>query len=157
MKEKHELLGAGLRKVLKRKQNYQLRGPQKHFATGLWHLGLWGLLLGSLLTVASISIAGPSSLRITIGTFYPYYSPEFVRIAPGTSISWNNPTSGLHSITHDGCKNDAPCAFDSGPIGPNGTFTVQDLVPGNYPYHCTFHPIMRGNLIITDSSYSSET
>ena len=118
--------------------------------------GILGLVLGSLLVIGSLAMAAPSTLRITIGTFAPYYSPTFVHIDTGTPISWDNPTGALHSITHDECKIGARCAFDSGPLGPNGTFTVHQLPPGSYPYHCSFHPIMRGVLVVQESDNSNE-
>ena len=105
------------------------------------------LLTVGMFLMSSFALAAPSTLRIVIGTFAPYYSPTLVHIGTGTPISWDNPTADLHSITHDGCKTGERCAFDSGPLGPNGTFTVPHLPPGSYSYHCSFHPIMRGVLI----------
>lgn len=113
-------------------------------------------LIGSLLALMSLALAAPSTFRITIGTFAPYYSPTYVRIYTGTPISWDNPTAALHSITHDDCQNGAQCAFDSGPLGPNGSFTVHRLSPGSYSYHCTFHPIMRGVLVVQDKDGPNE-
>jgi len=118
--------------------------------------GILGILLCGLLVVGSWAVAAPSTLRITIGTFAPYYSPTFVHINTGTSISWDNPTGALHSITHDECMNGARCAFDSGPLGPNSTFTVHQLSPGLYPYHCSIHPIMRGVLVVQEPDSSNE-
>jgi len=119
--------------------------------------GLPGIVMISLFVVGSLAVAAPSTLRITIRTFAPYYSPTFVHINTNTSISWENPTSALHSITHDDCRNGAQCAFDSGPLGPNSNFTVHQLSPGSYSYHCSFHPIMRGVLIVKDTDNSNET
>lgn len=127
-------------------------------SVGNWPLkrrGLVFLIIG-LLVISPFAIAAPSTLRITLGTFSPYYSPKFVHIGTGTSVSWENPTADLHSITHDGCKSGERCAFDSGPLGPNGTFTVGHLPPGSYPYHCSFHPIMQGTLVVTGSDTSGE-
>jgi plastocyanin len=120
------------------------------------------LLMVSLFLIAPFGIAAlsavSSTFRITLGTFSPYYSPKFVHIGTNTPISWENPTADLHSITHDECKTAGErCVFDSGPLGPNGTFTVRHLPPGNYPYHCSFHPIMQGTLVVTASDTSSET
>ena len=115
------------------------------------------LLIISLFVISPFAIAAPSTLRITLGTFAPYYSPKLVHIGTGTSVSWENPTSDLHTITHDGCKSNDRCAFDSGPLGPNRTFTVPHLPPGVYPYHCLFHPIMQGTLVVTESATPSET
>ena len=135
----------------------RLSPQQKEFASRRLQKRILELLLVSLLIISSLAMAAPSPLHITVGTFAPYYSPTFVRVGPDTSISWNNPTGALHSITHDGCKNGARCAFDSGPLGPNRTFTVHQLSPGSYPYHCSFHPIMRGVLEVIDSHPSNET
>ncbi len=115
------------------------------------------LLVNSLMAIGSYGLAAPSTLHITIGTFAPYYSPTFVHIDSDIPITWNNPTATLHSITHDECNNGPQCVFDSGPLGPNGTFTVRQLPPGSYSYHCTFHPIMRGVLVVTDSESPNDT
>ena len=123
---------------------------------GALRRGRLGLLIISLFVMSPFAIAGPSTLRITLGTFAPYYSPKFVHIGTGTSVSWENPTSDLHSITHDGCKTGERCAFDSGPLGPNGTYTLRHLPPGHYSYHCSFHPIMQGNLVVTEADTLSE-
>ena len=101
-------------------------------------------------------VAAPPGLRITIGTFSPHFSPKLARIKTGTSISWINPTTTLHSITHDGCITGQQCAFDSGPMGRNQTFSINDLPPGSYPYHCSFHPIMRGFVVVLESDVSSK-
>lgn len=114
------------------------------------------ILMVSFLLTSSIVVAAPPVQRITIETFFPYYSPTLVRIRSGTTITWENPTSNLHTITHDGCKTDEKCAFDSGPIGPHQTFTIQQLAPGYYPYHCSIHPIMRGVLVVEDASLPNE-
>ncbi len=115
------------------------------------------LFLTSLVVMTSLAIAAPSTARITIRTFAPYYSPTLIRISTSTSISWDNPTGALHSITHDECQRGADCAFDSGPLGPNSTFTIPHLPPGSYYYHCSFHPIMQGILIVQDPDSPSET
>jgi len=126
-----------------------------HVSPYRW-MGL-AIVAGCLLMVATAVTAAPPTQRITIGTFFPYYSPTIVHIGSGTPISWENPTYTLHSITHDGCVRQEKCAFDSGPIGPQQTFTVHHLPPGSYSYHCLFHPIMRGELIVAESGLPEET
>ena len=118
--------------------------------------GRLALLMLGIWVMGSLALAAPSALRITIGTFAPYYSPTFVHVGM-TPISWDNPTGALHSITHDECQTGGGCAFDSGPLGPNGIFTVHHLPPGSYPYHCSFHPIMLGALVVAEPDLSRET
>jgi len=33
---------------------------------------------------------------------------------------------------------------------PDGTFSIPSLPPGEYPYHCELHPVMRGTLVVVD-------
>ncbi len=115
------------------------------------------LLIVAMCLETFLTIAAPPDLRITIGTFSPHFSPKLAKITTGTTISWENTTAILHSITHDGCTTGQRCAFDSGPIGPNQTFSINDLPPGSYHYHCSFHPIMRGILVVLESDVASET
>lgn len=119
--------------------------------------GFLAMLMVGMCVLVSLASAAPSPLTITIGTFFPYYSPTSVQIESGTSISWENPTADLHTITHDACRTNEGCAFDSGAIGPNRTFTLHQLPPGHYPYHCTLHPIMRGVLVVQELEFPEET
>ena len=75
----------------------------------------------------------------------PYFTPAAATVTAGSAIRWENPTGTHHTITHDGCLGTGACAFDSGSIGPDGVFEISGLPPGLYPYHCTLHPIMRGD------------
>lgn len=78
----------------------------------------------------------------------PYYVPPVAIVSTTSPITWVNPTPSPHSIRHDGCITFGPCAFDSGAVKPDGRFTIPDLPPGKYPYHCELHPVMRGTLIV---------
>ncbi len=132
---------------------------KNHVVQRFLYRGSLGILLSSMFVMATLApaVSSPVPLRITIGTFFPYYSPSTVRIGFGTPIFWENPTADLHSITHDACRTHELCAFDSGALGPNRTFTLNQLPPGYYPYYCTFHPIMRGVLVVHEPDPSGET
>lgn len=106
-------------------------------------IGGWALGLG-------LGSAALSPFQITIESSSPYYLPASATVSAGIPIQWDNPTASHHTVTHDGCELDGPCAFDSGSVAPNGSFTLPGLPPGRYPYHCTLHPIMRGILTVTD-------
>ena len=144
--------------VVTRKRNDNPRSIQK-VSTHKVPQYVWGgltILMACALLAGSVVVAALPIQRVTIETFFPYYSPTLVQVMPGTAITWENPTSNLHSIIHDGCRGNERCAFDSGPIGPHQTFTVQNLPPGYYPYHCSYHPIMRGVLVVEESSLPDE-
>jgi len=114
------------------------------------------LLIFVLLTVGLLSAwptaATPPYTAITIETGSPYFVPKSVTVSTGSPIRWENPTAAEHTVTHTGCVEDGDhCAFDSGLMLPNGTFALPGLAPGQYPYLCRIHPIMRGVITVTEA------
>jgi plastocyanin len=108
------------------------------------------------LTVTGLSAwptsATPPPAQVFMDSGAPYYVPAAVTVTAGGAVRWDNPTPTHHTVTHDGCFEDGGrCAFDSGSVDPNGTYTIPSLPPGRYPYQCRIHPIMRGIIIVTDS------
>ncbi len=95
--------------------------------------------------------AGFNPFQITMENGSPYYQPIAPTVQPHRPIEWINPTASPHTIRHDGCVTDGPCAFDSGEVPPNGSYAIAGLPPGRYPYHCQIHPIMRGELHVLEA------
>lgn len=96
-------------------------------------------------------LASSPATQILMENGSPYYIPATATVASGTPIRWNNPTPTHHTVTHSDCgKEERPCLFDSGTVAPGGHFTVRSLPAGHYPYHCGIHPVMRGQLVVTD-------
>ena len=101
--------------------------------------------------------ATPPFIAIIIDGGSPYFVPKSATVSSGAHIRWENPTAAEHTITHLGCLEDGSiCAFDSGIVLPNGSFTLPGLVPGRYPYLCRIHPIMHGIITVSDSSSPSQ-
>ncbi|MGH7231137.1 MAG: cupredoxin domain-containing protein [Nitrospiraceae bacterium] len=104
------------------------------------------------------SQATPPQFQIIIESASPYYLPASAKVPIGASIRWDNPTGSPHTITQDGCEEEASCMFDSGEVLPGGSYVIPGLPPGRYPYHCRLHPIMRAVLTVVEpSATSSET
>jgi plastocyanin len=115
------------------------------------------LLIFVLISVGLFSAwptaATPPYTAITIESGSPYFVPKFVTVSTGSPIMWENPTATDHTVTHTGClENGDHCAFDSGLMLPTGTFALPGLAPGQYPYICRIHPIMRGVITVTEPS-----
>ena len=115
------------------------------------HLVIAVLAIGLLAAWPSTAMAPYTAIIIDSGS--PYFVPKSATVSTGAPIRWENPTPTEHTITHMGCMEDgASCAFDSGIVMPNGTFTLPGLAPGHYPYFCRVHPIMRGTIFVTDAA-----
>jgi plastocyanin len=95
--------------------------------------------------------ATPPYTAIVMESGSPYFVPKSATVSTGAPIRWENPTPTEHTATHVGCLEDGePCAFDSGIVLPNDTYTLPGLAPGRYQYVCRIHPIMHGVIIVTD-------
>ena len=111
------------------------------------------VVLAIILWAAWPTSATPPYTAITIDNGSPYFVPKSATVASGAPIRWENPTPTEHTITHVGCLEDGDkCAFDSGMVLPNDTYTHPGLAPGKYQYICRIHPIMHGTIIVTDAS-----
>ncbi|MDF0676275.1 MAG: cupredoxin domain-containing protein [Nitrospira sp.] len=107
------------------------------------------LTIGAGAGVPALNLSTTTQILMENGS--PYYVPATATVASGTPIRWDNPTPTHHTVTHNDCvKDESPCLFDSGTVSPGGHFTVPSLPAGRYPYHCGIHPIMRGQLVVTD-------
>ena len=84
--------------------------------------------------------AGPA-LKLTIEDFT--YSPNPLKVAPGTVIAVTNKDDTAHTVTaYDG-------AFSTGNIGPTATITfVAPSIPATYRFRCTIHPKMVATLVV---------
>lgn len=107
------------------------------------------LAIGAAAGVPALNL--PTTTQILMENGSPYYVPATATVVSGTPIRWENPTPTHHTVTHNDCaKDESPCLFDSGTVPPGGHFTVRSLPAGRYSYHCGIHPIMRGQLVVTD-------
>ncbi|MGH2541998.1 MAG: plastocyanin/azurin family copper-binding protein, partial [Ardenticatenaceae bacterium] len=77
------------------------------------------------------------------------FTPDFVSIEVGDSVTWNN-VQGFHSVEAD------DSSFSSGPpAGAPWTFVHQFDTAGTYTYHCAVHASMTGTVEVTERSVRS--
>lgn len=104
-------------------------------------------------------IAGASSepANYTSGELYGF-SPAKVVVVIGVNntVYWTNTDAAPHTVTSDTAG-----IFDSGTSGPlinqGGTFQFTFTTPGTYPYHCTFHSWMHGEVVVLAPAGSNST
>jgi plastocyanin len=72
------------------------------------------------------------------------YSPQNIVVVIGVNntVTWVSHSTSYDTITSDTGN------FDSGTIPPGGTFSYTFSQPGNYPYHCVYHPWMMGKVTV---------
>jgi plastocyanin len=70
------------------------------------------------------------------------FRPARVEIAAGTTVVWTNGGQVIHTVSaEDG-------SFHSGPIEAGERVGITFSRPGTFPFHCTPHPFMRGEVVV---------
>jgi len=72
------------------------------------------------------------------------YVPGTVTVTPGQSVTIYNDDVIAHTLTLD------DRSLDSMPIRAGTTFSFHIDSPGEYPFHCTIHPNMKGKIVVQD-------
>jgi uncharacterized protein (TIGR03118 family) len=87
---------------------------------------------------ATTSAAQPFVVNIANFAF----SPAGITVPAGTQIQWTNQDNTAHTVTADNS------GFKSGALDQNQMFSQTLAQPGTYPYHCSIHPFMKGQIIV---------
>jgi amicyanin len=70
------------------------------------------------------------------------YGPAEVRVKAGATVTWTNDDTMPHSVT----ANDG--SFDSGGLRRGQSYSRTFSEPGTYSYYCTYHPGMKGTVVV---------
>jgi plastocyanin len=70
------------------------------------------------------------------------FSPSSITTTVGTTVTWTNNDNMDHTVTAD------DNSFDSGSIAVGGTYSRTFSSAGNFGYHCSIHPGMRGSVAV---------
>lgn len=68
------------------------------------------------------------------------FLPAEITISKGETVTWINQDSAPHTATGSG--------FDSGFMGKDATFSFTFNEAGTFDYICTYHPYMKGKVIV---------
>jgi plastocyanin len=102
------------------------------------------LLACTAVTVAAASGAQrgrkPATHTITITGMQ--YTPATLTIKPGDTVVWVNKDIVAHTATS------TTAAFNSKMIPPEKSWKMIFKTKGDYPYVCSYHPTMKGQLTV---------
>ena len=73
------------------------------------------------------------------------YNPSYHIAKIGETVSWKNKDSAFHSVT-SGYYENPDGLFDSDHLDPDEVFSYTFEESGMYPYYCTLHPWMAGQI-----------
>lgn len=120
--------------------------PRQVFAVFVTLMVIASVLVGlavTRLTATGKAVIPPSSVTVQIINYA--FVPENVSIQANTTITWINNDTVAHYIVSD---SGSPLALDSGVINPGGSYSHAFAINGIYPYHCSIHPFMKGNVTV---------
>lgn len=101
------------------------------------------LTLAAFFTEAALAKTTPKQHAITIENMV--FTPAEIQIQPGDTIVWTNKDIVPHTVTSLENK------FDSATIKPSSQWKHKIKSAGQYPYKCSFHPTMSGNITVVES------
>ena len=112
-------------------------------------------------SITAISIPDPEkyyvlaqeTVSIVPGSSNPsaaeFYVPPEITISAGTTVTWTNDDSTIHTVTEGGPPAaGATPAFDSSIIAPSATWEHIFDTAGEFDYYCSLHPFMTGKVIV---------
>lgn len=109
-------------------------------------------------TEVMVSITGGGEAGQACVSAKNCYDPSPLTIKPETTVAWTNTDNTAHTVTSGRPSgNDTGSVFDSGEIGPDGTYSFIFMSPGAYDYYCTLHPWMTGQVIVSPPLSASNT
>ena len=101
-----------------------------------------------LLALVFISAKSPDAHKVTIKNLK--YDPPKLTIKPGETVVWTNLDDNDHTVIADDKDANGNPVFASDNLGNGDKFQFTFAKRGKFPYHCKYHPRMKGIVIVSD-------
>ena len=88
--------------------------------------------------------ARPRTAQVVQKTFK--FIPSRIEVAPGSTVTWTNQDTVDHTVTA-GTPGHPSGDFDR-PLGKTATALLTLGEAGTYPYFCSIHTSMRGEIVV---------
>ena len=105
---------------------------------------LFGIIIITALGIASTALAQKGDNRIQTHTIFIKdfaFVPDHLTVSAGDTVIWKNEDVTPHTATDEG-------VFDSKEIDTTKSWTYKATRKGKFPYTCTYHPNMHGQLTV---------
>jgi plastocyanin len=93
-------------------------------------------------TTSAAQAPAKDAVEVTISNFK--FAPPNVTVTKGGTVSWTNKDSAAHTAT----LAQGAGAFDTGTLNQGDSKKLTFSKPGSYDYICSFHPFMKGTLVV---------
>lgn len=93
---------------------------------------------------AGLSQSGRSGTEDSVKIKDFSFQPTTLTVPAGTKVNWHNQDSVGHTVISDDQG-----LFESMVLAPGDKYSFQFNNPGSYKYHCSIHPSMRGEIVVT--------
>lgn len=104
------------------------------------------MIVGLTLGVAAPALPqGGAAASAAIRVFQ--FQPGALAVRPGTRVTWTNEDDIPHTVT-SGLPGSPDGRFDVRLTGKGTSGSASFPAPGAYPYFCTRHPSMRGDVVV---------
>lgn len=103
--------------------------------------GLFMLALGGL-HLAAAAPPPPAAVEVKIDNFS--FAPAALTVPAGTTVTWVNHDDIPHTVV----STDDPKIFKSKVLDTDEKFSFVFAKPGRYPYFCSVHPKMTGEVVV---------
>ena len=110
--------------------------------TTTWFAAFAASLVVAMLFVGSARVSAnqPSTAEVKIDNFT--FGPQTITVPAGTTVTWTNKDDIPHtSVSTEG-------VFKSKVLDTDEKFSYTFTKPGTYPYYCTIHPKMTGQIVV---------
>jgi plastocyanin len=84
--------------------------------------------------------APPAEVDVKIDNFS--FGPQVLTVAPGTKVTWKNRDDIPHTVVS------TEGVFKSRVLDTDESFSFTFDKPGTYPYFCSVHPKMTGQVVV---------
>ena len=97
--------------------------------------------LAAFLVIGLGTCAGQAAAAtVPVAIQFAAFAPSSIDVLPGDVVTWMNHGGRTHTVTADDGQ------FDSGDLPDGAHFSQTFATVGAYPYHCTLHPRMAGEV-----------